>query len=104
MYADKLIKLASDDYGLEKATELIEAGQELFLVADLDMKGLSMEKREKELNEFLKNCGPKYYQLYFFLNYKLAKVRAKKVDSQDTSTLAGTNIALGMVANAKKAL
>ena len=78
-YADKLIKLASNDYGEDKANEIIEAGQELFLVADLDMKGLSMEKREKEYNEFLKNCGPKNHQLYFFLNYKLAKVRAKKV-------------------------
>ena len=78
-YADKLIKLASDDYGQDKANEIVEAGQELFLVADLDMKTYDMQKREKELNEFLKNCGPKHHQLYFFLNYKLAKVRAKKV-------------------------
>ena len=76
----------------------------MFLVAALDMRGLRMEQREKELNEFRKNCGPKNHQLYFILNYKLARVGAKKAESQDTSTLSGANIALRMVAEARDAL
>ena len=30
-------------------------------MADLDMKLYNMEEREKELNDFLKNCSPKNY-------------------------------------------
>ena len=36
MYADKLIRLAGEDD--DKATELIEIGAEIFLMAELDMK------------------------------------------------------------------
>lgn len=43
MYADKLIRLANEECGEEKAQELIELGQEIFLMADLDMKTYGMD-------------------------------------------------------------
>lgn len=43
MYADKLIRLANEECGEEKAQELIEVGQEIFLMADLDMKTYGMD-------------------------------------------------------------
>ena len=43
MYADKLIRLANEECGEEKAQELIEVGQEIFLMADLDMKKYGMD-------------------------------------------------------------
>ena len=101
-YADKYINLAPE--GDERAEELVESGEEIFLSAMLDMKSYGAVEREKELLAFSKNCKPKNFKLYFFVNYKLAKVRKKRAESCDTSNLAGTNVAIGFITNARKTL